>query len=171
MISFMVLSAPRSASTWAANWLTTASTLCLHDPVLAYAPEELDKLYCDRRLGICCTALALLPDFVNQHPAKKVIVHRERCEVDASLISMGFSALGHAWDGALDRIHGMHVDYAELFDADAADAIHFELTGERLDRPRHRELCAMYVEPHFGNVRLRPERTRDFRRRVERAFA
>ena len=52
VIEFMVLSAPRSASTWAANWLTTEKTLCLHDPVLEHYPEDLDRIPCDRVLGV-----------------------------------------------------------------------------------------------------------------------
>lgn len=169
MIEFMVLSAPRSASTWAANWLTTAKTLCLHDPVLEHVPEDLDKMPCDRRLGIACTAMALLPDFVNRHGARKVIVHRDLGEINTSLETCGLTALPKRWAGALDRIRGFHVYYDDLFDAAGARAIADALDVE-FDAARHAQLVAMHVEPQFERIVVRPDRARAFRNRIARAF-
>lgn len=170
MIRFMVLSAPRSASTWIANWLTTEQTLCLHDPVLEHKPEALDALPCDRLLGLSCTALALLPDFVNAHPCPKVIVHRDLDQCDQSLVSIGLSRLSSRWFQALDRIQGLHVYYECLFDPHYAEKILNHLTDLPFDAARHAQLCAMHIEPHFETLTFKPDRARDFRDRVNRAF-
>ena len=167
----MVLSAPRSASTWVANWLTTERTLCLHDPVLEHAPEAMDAIACDRRLGVACTGLALLPDFVNAHAARKVIVHRHLEEVNESLETIGLTPLGLPWRRALERIKGFHAAYSDLFEPASAAILYEHLTGFDFDAVRHANLCAMHVEPQFEKIKIRPERAREFRKRVERAFA
>lgn len=171
MVRFMVLSAPRSASTWVANWLTTERTLCLHDPVLEHDPDHLDSIPTARRLGVACTGLALLPDFVNAHPARKVVVHRDRAEVDRSLIAIGLSALGPRWTHALEDIQGMHVHYGDLFDPKRAKQIYEYLTEAPFDLERHTQLRQMHIEPHFKKLKIVPARARDFRRRIEAAFA
>lgn len=170
LVRFMVLSAPRSASTWAANWLTTEKTLCLHDPVLEHYPEDLDKIPCDRALGVACTGLALLPGFLRLHPSRKVIVHRPLDEIDQSLESIGLTKLGPQWDTALDQIGGFHVFYGDLFDIKEAAGIYEYLTHQRFDAARHEQLVAMHLEPNFAKVRIKPDRARAFRDRIQRAF-
>ena len=167
----MVLSAPRSASTWAANWLTTEKTLCLHDPILEHTPEALDKIPCDRMLGLSCTALALLPDLINQHPARKLIVHRDLEEVNLSLISIGLTRLGRRWDTALDAIRGMHVYFGSLFETEQAGLIYEYLTELPFDAPRHEQLRNMYVEPNFSKVPIHAQTARSFRDRLTAALS
>lgn len=167
----MVLSAPRSASTWAANWLTTERTLCLHDPVFEHKPELLDEIPSDRTLGVACTALALLPEFVNAHPARKVIVHRDLHQVNRSLSSLGLTPLGSMWRGALEKIMGNHIQYEELFTPGIASWVYEFLTEQPFDAARHQQLCAMHVQPCYDKVRIEPERVRDFRRRLIEACA
>jgi hypothetical protein len=167
----MVLSAPRSASTWVANWLTTERTLCLHDPILEHTPELMDDLSCDRMLGISCTGLALLPAFVNAHPARKVIVHRSLVEVNRSLETLGLTRLGMPWVDALDRLHGLHVMHHELFDPGIAGGVYERLTGLTFDVSRHKLLTGMHVEPVFDTVKVVPDRARAFRDRIQRALA
>jgi len=170
MVEFMVLSAPRSASTWAANWLTTEKTLCLHDPVLEHYPEDLDTIACDRALGVACTGLALLPDFLRLHGARKVIIHRPLHEIDDSLEHIGLTKLGSQWQTALDKIGGFHVFYDDLFDIKEAAGIYEYLTRQRFDAARYQQLVAMHVEPNFGKVKIKPDRARAFRDRIQRAF-
>jgi hypothetical protein len=170
MVRFMVLSAPRSASTWAANWLTTDRTLCLHDPILEHSPEDMDQLPCDRILGVACTGLALLPGFIRLHQARKVIVHRDLDEVNRSLVSIGLTPLGNVWNTALEQIQGMHVYYHDLFDPTHARRIYEHLTNLPFDAARHEQLCTMHVEPNFEKIKIKPERARDFRDRIHRAF-
>jgi hypothetical protein len=167
----MVLSAPRSASTWAANWLTTEHSLCLHDPVFEHRPELLDQIHVGRMLGISCTALGLLPAFVNTHPARKVIVHRDLDDVNRSLVTLGLTPLGSLWRGALERLEGMHVQYEDLFNAVTARPIYEHLVQRNFDEHRHAQLCEMHVEPCFDKVRIDPVRVRDFRKRLIEACA
>lgn len=171
MIEFMVLSAPRSGSTWMSNWLTTEATLCLHDPVLEHRPEDLDAIECDRTLGLSCTGLGLLPDFVNAHPARKVIVHRPIEQINRSLEMVGLSALSSAWDGALDKIHGLHVPFTHLFNTVLAAPIWEHLTHRLHDRARHAQLCKMHIDPEFSRVPVYRDRTREFRDAIVRALS
>lgn len=171
MVQFMVLSAPRSASTWVANWLTTDKTLCLHDPLLLHAADMLDAIPCDRILGLACTALPVLPELVEAYQARKVIVHRDAGEVDRSLETIGLSPLGSVWKNALESLSGMHIAFDALFDPARARPIYEYLTGLPFDKERHALLVDMHIEPQFERVQVRPERARDFRRRVEAAFA
>ncbi len=166
----MVLGAPRSGTTWASNWLTTEKTLCLHDPLLIHAETELDDIPCDRLLGISCTALPLHADFVNAHPAPKVIVHRSREAIDQSLVAIGLTRLRAHWDGALNRLEGMHVDYRSLFQPKPARDIFEYLTHLPFDEARHRQLSEMYIEPKFDRVQVVPDRAVAFRRKVEAAL-
>ena len=166
MIEFMVLSAPRSGSTWTSNWLTTEKTLCLHDPVLEYRLDELEQVHCDRMLGVACTGLALVPKFVNAHPARKVVVHRDFDEVNLSLRTIGATDLGPGWDGKLESIAGMHVAYEDLFDAEKAGRIYEYLTRQPFDAPRHAQLVRMHVEPQFDLLPLPSGRAKDFVRRI-----
>lgn len=171
MIAFMVLSAPRSGSTWASNWLTTAEQLCVHDPILENGVEELDHLPHQRRYGIACTALPLLTDWVNSHPAPKLILHRPLSEVNASLEAIGLSALGKGWPQLLERIEGFHVHYQDIFRASAAEMMWNHLCPALpFDRPRHALLTAMHIDPHFPRVRINRDRCRDFREQLQRAL-
>lgn len=171
MVRFMVLSAPRSASTWAANWLTTDKTLCLHDPILERTPEAMDQIPCDRLLGISCTALGLLTDLVNKHAARKVIVHRDLQEVDLSLETIGLSRLGPRWHTALDKIEGMHVYFDSLFEPNQAKKIYEHLTDLPFDEERHAQLRNMYIEPNFSEVPIHAQSARSFRDRLTAALS
>jgi hypothetical protein len=171
MIEFMVLSAPRSGSTWVSNWLTTADSLCLHDPILEYTPEELDRIECDRTLGLSCTALALLPEFVNAHPARKVIVHRPLGEINRSLESIGLTPLGKLWDGALEKINGMHIPFSHLFNTVLCAPVFEYLTHRLHDRARHAHLCRMHIDPEFTRIPVYRDRTRHFRDRIQKALS
>lgn len=171
MIRFMVLSAPRSASTWVANWLTTERTLCLHDPILEHDAAALDDIPCDRMLGLACTALPLLPQLVNQHPARKIILHRDLDEVNRSLLTIGLSNLKDPWAGALNRLIGIHAYYSDVFVPNRAQRLYEYLLELPFDAARHAQLCAMHVEPNFERLTVKPERARAFRESVDRAFA
>jgi len=171
LLKFMVLSAPRSASTWVANWLTTERTLCLHDPVLEHSVKDLDKLPCDRMLGVACTGLALLTTFVNRHPARKVVLHRDLSQVNESLRNCGLTNLGPAWLKALDAVEGLHVPFRDVFDPDCAKVIFEYLTELPFDRVRHQNLRGMHVEPNFDKVKVVPDRAREFRHRIEEALS
>lgn len=142
----MLLAAPRSATAWASNWLTTDRTLCLHDPLARWSLDELDKRWFKNRvLGIACTASALLPN-INEHVSRKVILHRDPREVRESMEQLGIP--GDYDFKALDRIEGRHYDWQQLFD-DPASIYEF-LLRLPFDAERHAELTALNVQ----NTRL-----------------
>lgn len=149
-IEFMILSAPRSGSTWASNWLTTDTTLCLHDPLMLWTKDELFALESPKRLGVSCTGLALFPNVVNAHPARKVILHRPMSEIDDSLTRVGLSSLGPKWEGVLDKIEGVHVDWRELFTR--PKEIYEYLLDLPFDAERWAALRHINVQPNFSSL-------------------
>jgi len=155
-IEFMLLAAPRSGTTWAANWLTTDTTLCLHDPPLNWTKEEMANLSSPgKTLGVACTGLALLPAWVNAHPAKKVILHRSLTEIDASLAEIGLPPCSEQWMGVLDRIDGVHLDWEEMFSR--PKAIYEYLLDRPFDAERWALLRQMNVQPSFERLSINRE--------------
>jgi hypothetical protein len=157
MIEFMVLAAPRSGTTWCSNWLTTDATLCLHDPLWRWTKEELDGIQSPKRLGIACTGIALFPDWVNAHPARKAILHRDLTEVDDSLKRIGMTACSEQWGGVLDRIKGVHLDWSDLFTR--PQYIYEYLLDLPFDHERWALLREMNVQPHFQAVTVNQSAT------------
>lgn len=150
MIRFMVIAAPRSATTWASNWLTTDTTLCLHDPLFTHHYTELDELKSDRMLGISCTGIAMFPDWVNAHPARKVVLHRERSEINKSLQAIGLPPLGKEWEARLENIQGMHCDWRDVFDR--PQRIYEYLLRRSMDWGRHTLLSEINVQPQYSRL-------------------
>jgi hypothetical protein len=153
----MLISAPRSGSTWGANWLTTDTTLCLHDPLWTRHYSELDAIQSTKMLGIACTGIALFPDWLDQHPARKVILHRPLDQVDTSLAAIGLTECAHAWDGVLERVRGLHFDWRVLWDAPAQ--IYEFLLQRPFDAERFEQLRQMRVQPDFERVEIDPAHT------------
>ena len=156
-IEFMILAAPRSGTTWAANWLTTDATLCLHDPLLKWTKEELLDLQSPKRVGIACTGLALFPEWVNAHPARKVILHRPLQEVDASLQAIGMTSCSQQWEGVLDRIEGVHLKWTEMFTR--PQWIYEYLLDVPFDPERWALLREINVQPHFEGLTIQQHAT------------
>lgn len=158
MISFMVLSLPRSASTWAANWLCTEQSHCIHDPLHRYHWSELDSIPSKGKvLGVACTGLYLFPKVVAAHPAKKLILHRDVKEINADLDSLGFAKLPEDSEYLLDNISGLHVPYSELFTA--PEKLWKYLIGTAVDLERHAELCTIAMQPAFTKLVVNKEIT------------
>lgn len=151
-IEFMIIAAPRSATTWCSNWLTTDTTLCLHDPLWTRCYDELDAIGSPKTLGIACTGIALFPEWVNAHPARKVILRRDLVEVDASLVKIGLPPCGHAWEGVLDKIHGVHVAWTDVFDR--PQPIYEYLLDRPFDPERHAALREMNIQPDFRTLSI-----------------
>ncbi len=145
MIEFMLIAAPRSATAWAANWLTTDSTLCLHEPTARWSYQEWDTLKSERKLGVACTVSAIRNrDFLNAHPARKVILHRDIEEIRASMGNLGIP--GDYDVAALDHVRGQHHDWRDLF---ARPALIYEyLLKKPFDEERHTELLSFNVQNH-----------------------
>lgn len=158
MIEFMVLTAPRSASTWTSNWLTTEKTVCVHEPLWHYHYNEIDDnlIYPGRTIGISETGLAKFPDFVNKHPARKIILHRDLKECSDSLVELGFKPLKY-WEGVLENIEGKHYHYTDVFDPAKAKEIYEFLLEMPFDSIRHKLLCEIEMQPHFEGIKVTPQ--------------
>lgn len=158
MIEFMVIALPRSGTTWASNWLTTDDTLCLHDPLWDRHYSELDSIKSKKRLGVSCTGLMLFPQWLNQHPARKVILHRDVIEVNASLGAIGMPRMEHDAEDRLWGIAGLHVPWTDLFDAPSA--IYEHLLQKEFDAERHAELRKISMQPNFEEIAVNKDAVR-----------
>lgn len=156
-LDFMIVSLPRSGSTWAANWLTTETTYCAHDPLYTAHFRDFDVGICEaaagRRAGIACTGIGWLwPDWVNAHTARVLVLRRPLAEVQSSLQGIGWPQLPDYAETRLAQLSGRHVPYTDLFDPAKAEAIWAYLTGLPLDERRHRQLVQMRVEPQLDRL-------------------
>jgi hypothetical protein len=138
----MVLGAPRSATAWCSVWLSTDTTLCIHEPLARYRLDKLSDIRSVKMLGIACTVLGQNPEWVNRHPARKLILHRDPKEVRESMQKLGIR--GDYDFTALDRIQGMHCHWRKVF---TEPALIYEYLLERpFDAERHAELAALNVQ-------------------------
>lgn len=144
MIDFMLLGAPRSGTAWASVWLTTATSTCLHDPLWDHYYKDLDKIPKEgKRLGVACTGLAVFPQWLNAHPAPKVILHRDPHERAASMRRQGIPTPDAGLLANLDKIQGIHVPWTWLFTD--PDPIYRHLLQEPYDVERHRQLSDLKI--------------------------
>lgn len=157
MISFMVLGGPRSGTTWAANWLTTDTTICLHDPLLEYPIHTLQRLTFTkgRRLGISCTGSLLYPDWVNAQKCPKVLLYREVADINRSLRELGLVELIERRHlKRLSNINGaMIVPYEHLFTQTGAEAI-AKFLNVPFDAARHDVLMQMRIDPYWKHLNV-----------------
>lgn len=171
MLNFMVVGLPRSGTTWASNWLTTEGSLCLHDPLYHTHYTEWDsgqgrfERQGRQRLGVSCTGIWRWADWVNAHPARKVVLLRDVTEVQHSMSQIAMAGyIGEAESLALRRVEGLHVQHSDLFDPDGAEAIwHHLLPALPFDRRRHRELVDIEMQPKFVGLSVGEEVTRRLR--------
>lgn len=167
MIRFMVLAAPRSGTAWAANWLTTDQTLCLHDPLFKHHYEDLDRLQSAKTLGVACTGLVNFTRWLNDHPARKVILHRPVAEVNASLQAVGLPVMPEGWERRLDNIDGHHCHWRDLFER--PQFIYEHLLQRPFDRERHNQLRELEVQRHFEGIVINKDATARLLAELEKA--
>lgn len=156
MIEFMLLAAPRSGTTWAANWLTTDTTLCLHDPLYTRHYTELDSYPTKKRLGISCTGLMCFPEWVNAHPARKIVLHRNINEIRESLKEIGLPWSDHPPN--LDAIKAIHLPWTDLFEH--PKFIYETLLELPFDPERHSLLKDIKMQPNFEGLSIGHDVTR-----------
>lgn len=167
MLSFIVTGLPRSGTTWVANWLTTDNTLCIHDPAYKYKLEELDILQTDKLLGVSCTGLWKLTSFLNEHKARKIIIHRDLNEVNNSLVhDIETTPISESDCKLLDDIEGLHIQFHDLFNPVKAKELYEYALNKPFDPVRHAYLVEMNVQPNFGMLFFNKEVLRDFKRRI-----
>lgn len=158
MISFMVFGGPRSGTTWAANWLTTDTTLCLHDPMLEFTRHDLGKLTLpnNRRLGISCTSSLYYPEWVKTLQCPKVFLYRDVAEINLSLQALGLTLVDEV--AHLRRIAQFTDDipvlpYEHMFTPSGGAAI-AGILGVPFDQARHNLLRQMRIEPHWAHINV-----------------
>lgn len=139
MIEFMVIGLPRSGTTWASNWLTTDATLCMHDPLATIHYKDWDHIKSNRVLGIADTGIQIFHEWLNKHPARKIILHRDKQEIAKSL---GMTDIGISH---LERINGIHCNWMDIFDN--PKPIYEYLLQKEFDSERHF---------HLKNIRMQP---------------
>ena len=158
MIKFMVLGGPRSATTWCANWLTTDTTMCLHDPLLEYTRRNLDLLTVPgKQVGISCTSALLFPEWLEKHPAPKVVLYRPIEEINMSLEQLGLPVLDPAEHHKRIRTalaYGAHLYYYEdVFRSESAQEIWKHLLPHvPFDYHRHDLMAQFNVQPQFRRL-------------------
>ncbi len=152
MIAFMVLGLPRSGTAWAANWLTTDKTICLHNPMSRYTPKEIEKLeFGDRIIGISCTSSWMLGDWVDKHPAPKIILEKDSIAVNQSLQGLDLPPLSLQSICRFKGLKGKRVDYHYLFNKTLAPIIWEHLIPNiPFDEARHHELCGHHIQPNHA---------------------
>ena len=150
MIDFMVIALPRSGTTWCANWLTTDTTLCLHDPLFDYHYLELDSIKSKKMVGVSCTGLWNFPEWVNKSRARKVILHRSLNEINESLVDIGLPKMNNSVNQKLDAIKGSHIDWEDIFNN--PKDIYEYLLHKPFDEERHKELIKLVIQPDFERI-------------------
>lgn len=168
MIEFMVIGLPRSGTTWLSNWLTTDTTLCLHDPTASYTLPDLDALTSTKTLGIADTALALNPKWVNDHSARKLVLIRDHEEINESLANAGLPLLDPILSKRLLEIKAPHILFQDLFNPATAQKIYEYLTLKPFDAERHKYLTELNVQTKDGAVEMSMPILRDFIERIKK---
>jgi hypothetical protein len=158
MISFMIFAGPRSGTTWAANWLTTDTTLCLHDPMLEFTRSDLNKLTLpnNRRLGISCTSSLYYPEWVKTVHCPKIFLYRDVAEINLSLRALGLQQIDEV--SHLKRIAAFDdkipvLPYEHMFTPSGGEAI-ADILRVPFDKARHNLLRQMRVEPFWSHVNV-----------------
>jgi hypothetical protein len=109
--------------------------------------------------------LGNFPDWLNNHPASKVILHRPAREIRESMEAHGFHGFAPI---NLDIISGMHVDWRDLFLK--PDAIYEFLLHKPLDIERHKELRQMNIQVDYERVMFDRDAARKYANAFNRAL-
>lgn len=157
-LKFMVIGLPRSATTWAANWLSTDDCLVAHDPL--YYRHFND--WGNRFKAVSCTGVWRWPEWVNNQGCPKIVLRRLQDEVEASLVNMDLSgALEPLASDTISRIDGFHVYYTGLFEERTAERIWAICHPDKpFDVDRWRELKRIRMEPNLGEIKPDPAASR-----------
>lgn len=166
MIDFMIIGLPRSGTTWASNLFTTDLTLCHHDPLYSLHYTEWDTclpVADGGRTGISCTGVWRWDDWINAHPAKKVILHRDVAEIQKSMREIGLPDMDLAYgDQQLHKLSGFHVEHHDLFDPVKCQTLHEYLLPSCIpfNRKRHQLLVDIEMQPKFTGLTINTDITR-----------
>lgn len=153
----MIIAAPRSGSAWAANWLSTDTTLCLHDVLFNYHYTTLDSIQISgKQLGVADTGIWAFPEFLKKHPARKVVFHRPQKEVNDALGAIGLPVIPDIEIKLKNITNANHYDWECLFDPIYADEIYEYLLEKPFDLERHKLLCQLNIQRDLGRIKPDP---------------
>lgn len=167
MPDFMIIGLPRSATTWAANWLTSGDVFCMHDPLykVHYSKWDTDRAHFPhtmdyRSIGVSCTGIWRWPDWCNAQDVPKIVVMREIEAIQQDLDRMGLPSLTREDIETFHKVEGKRVYYRDLFDPGCASEIWEHLVGPGYCAHRHAQLVEFNVQPNFLEVKPDPKVTR-----------
>ena len=150
MMDFQLIALPRSATTWAANWLTYDGAICYHDPLSYRTLEDLDAHEPGREWGVSCTGLWIFDEWLASYDCPRVILERDIVEINDSLTDIGFGYLPAWCELKFKELPGKRFHYSALFDPDGAAEIWSILRKTKFDVERHKILCEMAIQPDFS---------------------
>lgn len=166
MLDFMITGLPRSGTTWAANLFTTDAVLCHHDPLYHTHYSEWDeKFKSPVPVGVSCTGIWRWGDWLNAHPARKLILERDIESIYTSMAEIGMDvSIGELQENeqALRQVIGLHVPHSDLFDPKKCrDLWDYLMNGRVPFNPtRHKLLVDIEMQPKFSGLSVGPEVTR-----------
>lgn len=139
MIKYIVTGLPRSGTAWAAAWLSTHETLCLHEPMRTTTLMDLHRS--EMMVGISDTSLFTQHALVNRLNVPCIKLFRDLREIHISLRRIGIDdrreeliTTNSAHD--LCRIKGVSFRWDDLFTPEAAKRIS-EICGVPWSPERH----------------------------------
>lgn len=146
-LDFIVVSLPRSCSTWTANWLTTDQSICWHDATGYALPPDLDEMPSEKQYrGISCTGAWMWDEWFENHPARKLILERDTNEINESLEALGLPPMPEYYLDRFARLKGRRIHFSELFTNPKGIWEHL-LPDLPFDTERHTELAKMNIQP------------------------
>lgn len=166
MLDFMIIGLPRSGTTWASNWLTTDASHCVHDPLYEthYTKWDTDERFGHGRglvTGASCTGVWRWARWVNDHPARKLVLLRPEEEVNRSLRLLGLPEMDIGSSRVLQSVNGLHVPHTWLFNTETARELWaYLMPGAPFNALRHQELMRIEMQPNFYGLSTGPEVTR-----------
>jgi len=146
MIDFMVLGLPRSGTAWLANLLTTDDSYCRHEAFWKSTLVQLDLIDAPGKFGVSETSAYCIPDVLNDHSARKLIVTRPLNEINKSLKSLNLPKMTNDHVDALNSIQGYRIDFNDLFVFNKMAKAYNFLLDKELSSCRHSMLCDMNVQ-------------------------
>lgn len=171
-VEFMVLSGPRSGTTWVSQLLTTDTTLCLHDPLVEHTMAEIEGFEArGKRIGVADTGAIFFPEQTAAHRARKVVLWRDPAEINASMRALGHQEIDAAqynrWRARWPTECVYH--WRQIFHEPAAADI-----CAQLDVPfckyRFRELVKVNMQPEYSRLPVNPAAVQELMDRVKAHF-
>lgn len=170
MLDFAIIGLPRSGTTWAANWLTTDTSICLHDPLVNQTLDQLAAWDEPKLRGVSCTGLWMFPDWVKANVRNWIVIDRPVNQVNKSLTDIGLGSMPADAVRAFQEFPGLRATMDMLFDKATAPAIWEHLLPQvQFDKGRHKLLSGFMVNPYFKGWEPEPEAVQDWMARICKA--